>query len=100
MFQRIVCFKFKENATAEQIQKHMDELSGLQKKIPQIIHYSAGKTIPGDFGALPEYDVMHYLTFNTPNDIDDYFRHEQHNEFIQRNKEIWEKVLVINSECD
>ena len=97
MIQRIVCFKFKEDATETDIKSHMDDFKSMKEKIPQVLSYSAGKTIPGDFGKSPEYDVMHYMTFENKKSVDEYSEHEVHQTFIQRNKEIWENVLVINS---
>ena len=93
MLQRIVCFKFKENSTEDQVTKHISQFGELKEKICQIKSYSAGKTVKGDFGAQPEYDIMHYLTFNSLKDIDDYFEHKEHQDFIAENKEIWEKEL-------
>lgn len=99
-YQRIVCFKFKKGVDSEDIQRHMQDFKNLKKCIPQILSYEGGKTVPGDYGAVSEYDCMHYLTFVDDKDIDDYFNHEEHRNFIKRNESIWEKALVINSVID
>lgn len=95
--QRIVCFKFKADAPPEAVARHMSHFARLKEEIPLIVSYHAGKTLTGDKGAAPEYDVMHYMTFRTEADIEAYFGHAKHKEFIQANKAIWDKVLVINS---
>ncbi len=95
--QRIVCFKFKADAPPEAVARHMSHFARLKTEIPLIVSYHGGKTLTGDKGAAPEYDVMHYMTFGTEGDIEAYFGHPKHKEFIQANKAIWDKVLVINS---
>ena len=97
MIQRIVCFKFKRDTSTSDKETHMNDFRKLKNTIPQILTYSGGTTVPGDFNSIPEYEVMHYLTFNNENDVDTYFNHEEHQKLIENNKNIWEKVLVINS---
>jgi len=40
---------------------------------------------------------MHYTTFRSEEEIRKYSVHPVHLRFIEQNKAIWEKVLVINS---
>lgn len=96
--QRIVCFKFKPGISSAAMAQHMQDFAGLKPAIAQIQEYRAGMTKPGDFNSPPEYDVMHYMTFASMEDIDRYIPHPAHQSFIARNKETWEKVLVLNSE--
>lgn len=95
--QRIVCFKFKADASPEAIDKHMKGFAALQKSIPQILSYSAGKTVVADGQGAPEYDVMHYSTYENEQAVLIYNKHEAHQKFVADNKAIWEKVLVINA---
>jgi hypothetical protein len=97
VYQRIVCFKFKENATEEAIRQHMDGFKQLKDAIPQIVAYSGGLAVSGDRGATPDYDSLHILTFASLEDIEQYFHHDRHQRFIQKNREIWNKVLVLNA---
>ncbi len=99
-YQRIVCFKFKPNATPESIQRHMDGLEALKGEIPQIVSYNGGRTVPLEDGTPPEYDSMHYLTFESQADIVVYFHHPAHQRFIEENKGIWDKVFVENAVID
>jgi hypothetical protein len=94
-YQRIVCFKFKKNASPQAIQRHMDSFKAMQQHIPQILSYSGGRATSGDLNRPPDYDTMHYLIFASPADIDIYFHHPAHQRFIEENKAIWDKVFVL-----
>jgi hypothetical protein len=98
--QRIVCFTFKPETTEEDIQQHMADFAAIKVHCSQIMEYHGGRTRPGDFNRPADYDVMHYLTFASMEDIDIYIPHEAHQRFIERNKVIWDKVLVLNSEIE
>lgn len=100
MFQRVVCFKFKEGTDKSLIQQHMDSFAKLEREISCITSYRGGQAVSGDHGKPAEYDAMHYLTFQTMEDIDEYFHHPAHKVFIQENKEIWDRVFVLNSSVD
>jgi hypothetical protein len=97
LIQRIVCFKFTPKATAEQINQHMSGFAGLKDSIPYMLSYSAGSTVRGDLDEKGEYDVMHYSTYRSEEDIRRYSIHPVHLRFIEQNKNTWERVLVINS---
>ena len=96
--QRIVCFKFKTGTTPEAIEQHMRGFAGLKDSISYILSYQAGPTVLGDLSEKPEYDVMHYCTYRNEEEIKLYSVHPVHQRFIEQNKVIWEKVLVINSQ--
>lgn len=95
--QRIVCFKFKPGTTPEAIEQHMRGFAGLKDSISYILSYHAGPTVLGDLTEQPEYDVMHYTTYRNEDEIKRYAVHPVHQRFIEQNKAIWDKVLVINS---
>ena len=96
--QRIVCFKFKAGTTPEAIEQHMRGFAGLKDSISYILSYHAGPTVPGDLTGEQEYDVMHYTTYRNEEEIKSYAVHPVHQRFIEQNKAIWDKVLVINSQ--
>lgn len=99
--QRIVCFKFKADASEAAKQKHMADFAALQDAIPQITSYSGGFSLSGDQGAAPQYDTLHYLTFNSMADVDIYFDHPAHQAFIEANKHSWDDgVLVLAANLD
>jgi hypothetical protein len=95
--QRIVCFKFKEGTSEEAICRHMEDFAAMKGAISQIKEYRGGRTKPGDNNRVPDFDTMHYLVYDCMEDIDIYIPHEAHQNFIARNREIWENVLVLNS---
>lgn len=97
LIQRIVCFKFKAHVTKAQVEQHMKGFAGLKDSISQMLSYRAGTTVKGDLDENAEYDVMHYSTYRTEEDIRKYSIHPVHLRFIEQNKETWAKVLVINS---
>jgi hypothetical protein len=72
--------------------------AGLKDSIAYILSYQAGPTVTGDLSDKGEYDVMHYCTYRNEEEIKLYSVHPVHKRFIQQNKDIWEKVLVINSQ--
>lgn len=95
--QRIVCIKFKEGIKNEAVEQHMREFALLKHEIPQIISYTSGKTF-SEGNSSSEYDVVHYLTFQSEVDIETYNQHEKHRRFVKNNEAKWEKVFVVNSE--
>ena len=100
MYQRIVCFKFKEDAAEQAIQQHMDSFQVLKQHIPQIVSHTGGRSVVAGEDKPPEFDSMHYLTFASLADIEIYFHHKAHQDFIQKNKTIWDNVLVLNASVD
>ncbi|WKN32401.1 Dabb family protein [Porifericola rhodea] len=98
--QRIVAFKFKEGATKEAINQHMRYFEALSDSIPQILSYRAGSTFPVDYESTADFDVLHYSTFSSEEDIKIYFEHPAHQRFIKANQAIWDNVTVINARLD
>jgi cbb3-type cytochrome oxidase subunit 3 len=96
--QQIVCFKFKEGTKSEAIEQHMREFAALKHEIPQIISYTSGKTLNSVSGSSSEYDVMHYLTFQSEADIETFKKNQKQQEFVKNNKASWDKVFTINSD--
>jgi len=96
MYQRFVCFKFKENTPDSAIEQHLEMFAELKEAIPQIVSYSGGKTFKGGEGA-DNFDTAHYVTYKTQADIAIYFHHEAHQRFMKVNQPNWEDVLVVDS---
>ncbi|MGV3556750.1 Dabb family protein [Larkinella arboricola] len=96
--QQIICFKFKEGTKNEAIEQHMRQFAALKHEIPQIISYTSGKTLQGVGGTSSEYDVVHYLTFQSEADIETYTRNEKQREFVKNNQKSWDKVFTIHSD--
>jgi hypothetical protein len=101
MIMRIVCFRFKKGTSEEKIQAHMDHFARFAKEIPVIRSCSGGRVVSGEKGAPPEYHSAHYLTFAREEDLDVYFNHPAHLDFIEKHKAIWEPgVLVLNAKAE
>lgn len=96
-FQRVVCFKFKTQATDADRDQHMKEFEAFVKQVPQALSYRAGKTVRGEQKTEPEFDVMHYITFEKEQDIITYDVHPAHQKFVEQNKGVWERVIVVNA---
>jgi len=96
MYQRFVCFKFKANTPPAAVHQHLTMFAALATTIPEIVSYAGGITFPEGEGA-DKYNTAHYVTYNTQEDIDTYFHHPAHQEFIQANQDHWEDVLVLDS---
>jgi Stress responsive A/B Barrel Domain len=67
--QMVMCYKFKNNTAQSLIEKHMSDFKNLKTKSQEIVNYSAGYTSLEN-NQKPQYDVMHYLTFKTEEDIE------------------------------
>ncbi len=98
--QRVVCFRFKTEVTPEQRQEMVAAFRTLARQIPSIRSYRDGATLPGDNGSTPGWDSFHYLTFDTPMEIDTYYRHPAHEQFVEQFSPLWQDVLVINASVD
>lgn len=75
----VVCFKFKEGTTAEQIKKLETEFRALKDKIPQIVSYTGGAAIPT--GKDKGFNHCSVLTFKDKADLDLYVKHADHQAF-------------------
>lgn len=93
----MVCFKFKEGVTAEQKQQHMDDFAALKDSIPELKTYSGAYTFKVSYENTADYDCMHLTGFDSEEDLETYFYHPAHQRFIERNKDNWADVIVVNS---
>ncbi len=96
----IVCFKFNESATKDEIKQHMQMFAALSQTIPGIVSYSAGKSFGVAYESTADYDSVHVLVCESEEALESYFHHEAHQEFINQSKHIWENVLVINAQTE
>lgn len=96
IYQHVVYFKFKSGVTEAEKQQHMEDFAGLEESIPGIKSYSAGYTFKVPYEKTADYDCAHVVGFSSEEDMETYFHHEAHQRFIERNKEFWEAVEVVN----
>ena len=95
--QHMVCFKFKEGVTQEQKEQHMSDFAALKDSIPELKTYSGAYTFDVSYEKTADYDCMHIAGFDTEEDLETYFHHPAHQRFIERNKDAWADVIVVNS---
>jgi hypothetical protein len=96
----VFAFRFKADASDDARKKHMRDFESFAKEVKQVLSYRAGKTVKGESKTEPEYDVMHYVTFEKEADIVAYDIHPAHKKFIAQNAAACEKVLVVNGEIE
>ena len=95
--QQVVCIKFKKGVETGAVEQHMNGFAALKHEIPQIVGYTSGKTIlPNQ--AIADYDVVHYLTFQTEADIHTFEQSAAYKSFIAQNKGVWDKTLIVNAD--
>ena len=95
--QHMVCFKFKEGVTEEQKQQHMADFAALKDSIPEVKSYSGAYTFEVSYEKTADYDCMHIAGFDSEEGLETYFHHPAHQRFIERNKDAWADVIVVNS---
>jgi hypothetical protein len=97
--QRVICIKFKEGTSNEEIEKHMRDFAVMKNNVKDVVAYSAGKVQKAD-GNKSEYDVIHYLTFRTDEAAKQYTSNADRSEFVKENQSHWDKVLEMNSDIE
>ena len=94
---QIVCVKFKKGVELQAVEQHMNGFAALKHEIPQIVGYTSGKTIQAN-KAIADYDVVHYLTFQTEADMHLFSESPAYKQFIAKNSEVWENTLTVNAD--
>ncbi|MGF7215067.1 hypothetical protein GGR92_001207 [Spirosoma lacussanchae] len=95
--QQIVCVKFKKGVESQAVEQHMNGFAALKHEIPNIVGYTSGKTILPN-GAVADYDVVHYLTFQSEADIKIFESSPAYKQFVTQNQGVWEKTLIVNAD--
>ena len=95
--QQIVCIKFKKGVELQAVEQHMNGFAALKHEIPNIVGYTSGKTIQPN-QAVAEYDVVHYLTFQSEADIHLFEQSPAYKQFIAQNEGVWERTLTVNAD--
>ncbi len=95
--QQIVCIKFKKGVELQAVEQHMNGFAALKHEVPTIVGYTSGKTIQPN-QAVADYDVVHYLTFQTEADIRTFEQSAAYKQFTARNAGVWEKTLTVSAD--
>ena len=93
----VVCFKFKEEAAQEQIDKVCKDFADLKNKIPGILRYQAGVNISPE-GLNKGFKHCFILTFKNVKARDAYLPHPAHKEFGKSLGGLISDVFVIDIE--
>jgi hypothetical protein len=95
VLRHVVCFKFKPDATPEQIKKVETEFVALKTKIPQISALEWG-TNNSPEKLADGFTHCFIVTFNSEADRAAYLPHPEHKKFVDILKPILEKPFVID----
>jgi len=95
VLRHVVCFKFKPEATAEQIKKVETEFVALKSRIPQIAALEWG-TDNSPEKLADGFTHCFIVTFKSEADRDVYLPHPEHKKFVEILKPILEKPFVID----
>ncbi len=95
--QMVICYKFNENTPKDQVDKHISDFLDLKKTSKEIVNYTAGYTV-GKGNQKPDFDVMHYLTFKTEEDIAKFIKSDSYKKFVRRHKYNWKTEFVLNAD--
>ena len=91
----VVLFKFKPDATKEQIQEIIAGFQSLPKKIDGITAFEYGTDVSPE-GLADGFTHCFLVTFNDSNARDTYLPHPAHKEFVALALPKIEKVLVVD----
>ncbi len=95
VLRHVVCFKFKEEATPEQIEKVEKEFVALKGRIPQIAALEWGTNNSPEKHA-DGFTHCFIVTFKTEADREAYLPHPEHKKFVELLRPILEKPFVID----
>ncbi len=95
--QQIVCVKFKKGVELQAVERHMNGFAALKHDIPQIVNYTSGKTILPN-GGVSDYDVVHYLTFQSEADIKIFENSQAYKQFVSENRDNWDNSLIVKAD--
>lgn len=91
----VVQFKFKSDATPEQVQRVVQEFALLQKKIREVDSLEFGTNVSPE-GLNKGFTHCWILTFRSEADRDIYLKHPDHEAFVKIVKPPLEDVQVID----
>ena len=95
-FRHVVLFKFKEEATAEQIQKIEEEFRKLPSKIDTIVDFEWGKTQTVEVELALGYTHCFLVTFNDKAGLETYIPHPDHQAFVTILRPLLSEVHVFD----
>ncbi|CAN5728735.1 Dabb family protein [soil metagenome] len=95
VLRHVVLFKFKDNATADNVQKVEDAFRKLKPKISLIKDFEFGKNNSPE--KLDQgFTHCFFVTFASEKDRDEYLVHPDHKSFVEVLTPYLDKVLVVD----
>lgn len=94
-YRHVVLFKFKEDATAEQIDEIVKAFGDLSKQIDTIVSYEHGTDVSPE-KLSKGFTHCFLVTFASKTDLENYLPHPAHQEFTVKLKPILADVLVVD----
>ena len=91
----IVVFKYKEEATTEQIAKIEKEFRGLKRKIPGVVSIEAGVNNSPE-GLNKDFTHIFIVTFENEGARETYLPHPAHKAFVSLLKPSLDDVFVVD----
>ncbi len=91
----VVHFKFKSDATPEQIKKITEEFAALKTKISEVDSLEWG-TNSSPEGLSKDFNYCWIVSFKTAHDRDAYLVHPAHKAFVAILKPILDDVMVVD----
>ena len=88
-------FKFKQEATPEQVKKIVDEFAALKTKVDAVDTLEGGTNVSPE-GMNKGYTHCWIVSFKTAKDRDTYLTHPAHQAFVGLLKPILEDALVVD----
>ncbi|MEZ5952472.1 MAG: Dabb family protein [Planctomycetaceae bacterium] len=95
VYRHIVLFKFKEDASAEQIQEIVSAFKQLSNEINTIVAFEHGTDVSPE-KLSKGFTHCFQVTFRTREDLEAYLPHPSHQAFTMKLKPILADVLVVD----
>lgn len=94
-YRHVVCFKFKDDATKDQVAAIEKAFAELPKKIDTITGYEWGTNVSPE-GLADGFTHCFIVTFKDKKGLEAYIPHKDHQAFVAQLKPILDKVFVID----
>ena len=94
-YRHVVLFKFKGDATPEQVKAVEEAFKALPSKINTIVDFEWGKNVSPE-GKDDGFTHCFFVTFNDKAGLDVYLPHPAHKEFGASLRPILDKVCVVD----
>ncbi|MFT3948393.1 MAG: Dabb family protein [Agriterribacter sp.] len=95
MLRHVVLFKFKDDATPDQVKKVEDAFKALPSKIKEVKAFEWG-TNNSPEGLNEGLTHCFFVTFSSEKDREIYLPHPEHKAFVEILKPILDKVVVVD----